>query len=83
MLVGVMFQRDGERASDDWRWKTMTTMVDACIPSEKRGEVADTLKQELDDIWVSTGTMIFGKVVANTFTLAIGWAVYTFFIQIP
>jgi ACR3 family arsenite efflux pump ArsB len=79
MLLGLLLARDGEQ--DEQNWKTAFLILDVCVPQEKRDELVEELKARNEGLWLELGLVVFGKAVGNSLTLAIGWAVYTFFVS--
>ena len=78
MLVFMLFERSA--FVDQEHWKRALMMLYACIPYEKKEEIDSELKEENESVWMKIGTEIFGKVVGNTVTLGIGWAIHTFMV---
>ena len=76
MLLQMLLERN--TFTDDDRWKRTLTMQYASVPPEKKEEVDEVLNEENDNVWMKAGTDVFGKIVGNTATLGIGWAVHTF-----
>jgi hypothetical protein len=81
MLLGLLLARDGEEAKDEQRWKSAFVVLDACVQPDKRDEVAEDIKMQGEGLWLEIGFIIFGKAIANTLTLALGWVVYTFLVS--
>jgi hypothetical protein len=79
MLLGLLLARDGEQ--DEQNWKTAFAILDVCVPQEKRDELVEELKTRNEGLWLELGLVVFSKAVGHTLTLAIGWAVYTFFVS--
>ena len=81
MLLGLLLARDGEEGSNDQQWKTAFLILDACVPPDKRDEVAEALKTLAEELWLDVGIKVFMKAVGNTLTLVMGWGVYTFLVS--
>ena len=79
MLISLVADRGDEFASEH-RWKVILTVVDACVPDEKKLIVEESLKQQTDTMWIDLGSKVFGKLVGNTATLAIGWGIHAFIV---
>jgi hypothetical protein len=60
------------------QFKAIVTVLDACLPEEKREEVNEQLEEQSSEVWLQASSTIFGRLVGNTFTLAVGWAVHIF-----
>jgi hypothetical protein len=60
------------------RFNSIVTAIDACIPEDKREDVKEQIEEQMEQVWWEAGFGIFGKLIGNTFTLALGWAVHTF-----
>lgn len=76
ILLQMLFERNG--FAEDARWHRMVTMVYACVPADRKGEVDETLKEETENVWLNAGVEVFGKLIGSTVTLGLGWAVHTF-----
>src|ERR1035437_7130564 len=75
MLFGQIFDRSGDHVQEDATSKRVLILLDACVPDGRRADVQEALKQEANSMWVYLGTAVFGKVIGNTLTLGVGWAV--------
>lgn len=60
----------------DHRHKIVATMLDACVPTEKREEVTERLAEFSEQIWYEAGWTVFGQIITNTITLGVGFAVH-------
>ncbi len=61
------------------KWKYLFTVLDACVPEDKK----EILKEELEQVgplWVDAGLMVLGELAQNTFVLVLGWCVHTFLV---
>jgi hypothetical protein len=76
MLLQMVLEKNS--AIDDSRWKVMGVVVYACVPPERKEEVDQAVEEENQNIWLQAGSAVFGKLMGNTATLGIGWAVHTF-----
>ena len=65
---------------DEQRWKWLEIVLMPCIPSEKRDEVMEELKEQKEELTVQLGVMIFTTAVGSTITLALGWGIHTFLV---
>jgi hypothetical protein len=61
---------------NELEWKMATHMLNACVPIEKREELAATLEREQKTIWNDLGTKSLGEVLGVTVGLVIGWVVH-------
>ena len=76
MLVRTVFWKND--SDDEARYKRLVTIMDACIPEDKRGDVRAEVEMEEKSAPVMLGLMILGQVMNNTLTLGLGWAVHVF-----
>jgi hypothetical protein len=77
VLIIGMFAYD-PNFEEKQQFKAIVTVLDACLPEEKRKEVNEQLDEQMSELWLEAGSTVFGKLVGNTFTLAVGWAVHIF-----
>jgi hypothetical protein len=75
LIVGIF--AEGKQA-ERRQFKVLATMIDFCVPSEKREEADDQIKHftreaKLDDV-LSVGV----RLASNSFALVIGWVVHVF-----
>ena len=78
LLFSLLFSSAGQEAKEAQSWKLAFLTLDACVPEERREKLAETLKEYESTLWMDVGSRIFGLVVGNTITLAIGWGIHTF-----
>ena len=76
VLIIELFTAD--RSDNSHEFKTLTTLLDACVPDDKREEVREQLDDMYSAIWVEAGSKVFGKILSVTWVFVIGWAVHTF-----
>jgi len=58
-------------------WNNVYMILEASLPPDKVDEVAEGLKAHGEpQLW----PRMLGKVITNTITLVLGWAVYTFLV---
>jgi hypothetical protein len=78
LLVGLLKEDIGSNFENKQWFQAVAIGIDACVPDHKQ----ESVKQEIDElgtkVWIDAGSMIFGKIVGNSFTLLIGWGVHTF-----
>jgi hypothetical protein len=60
------------------RHKIVAVMLDACVPSDRREEVTEQLKELKEQVWYQAGWQVFEQVVAISVTLGIGFVVHRF-----
>ena len=76
MLVRTVFP--GDDSKHEARYKRLVTIMDACIPEDKRADVKSEIESEEKSVPFTLGFMILGQVMDNSLTLGLGWAVHTF-----
>jgi hypothetical protein len=76
MLVSLL--RAPNDIQEENRYKVITTVLDACVPIDKRAEVMEQVEELEKQIWWDLGWKIFGQVIGNTFTLGLGFVVHAF-----
>jgi len=77
MLFGLMTGAgEQENPLDERRWKALFIVLDACLPERKTEEVREEVRLETEGIWTDISTMIFGRVVARSLTLGLGFVVH-------
>lgn len=74
MLIALL--RSHADIEADHRHKIVATMLDACVPTEKRGDVMEQLAEFKDQLWYEAGWAVFGQIITNTITLGVGFAVH-------
>jgi hypothetical protein len=75
LIVGIFAQ---DKQAERRQFKVLATMIDFCVPSEKREEVDEQIEHfqreaKLDDV-LSIGV----RLASNSFALVLGWAVHAF-----
>lgn len=75
-LLFSLLRTDGNSLEAGQRHKVLVVMLDACVPSERRGEVKAQLTEFADQIWHEAGWQLFGKAAGIAFTLAVGFVVH-------
>ena len=77
LLVSLLGGR-GEEFAAEQRWKSVITVLDACIPEGKRETLEEALDQQAEGVWVEVGLKIFERLLGSTLTLVIGWGIHAF-----
>jgi hypothetical protein len=80
VLIIGMFSSSGSDFEQEHRFKVLATVLDACVPEEKRELVTEQLDEHQSSMWADVGFKIFGRVLGITWTLVVGWGVHTFFL---
>jgi hypothetical protein len=57
----------------------MMTMIDACVPVDKKDQVDEKLKEEHGAL-LTAGVEVFGTIVRNSLALLVGWADHAFLV---
>jgi hypothetical protein len=76
MLVSTVVSRND--APDEERFKRLAILINACVPEHKREEVREDIDTEEAGVFGRAGIAIAGKVLDNSLTLGVGWAVHMF-----
>lgn len=79
LLVGIFADRHSQWA-DEQRWRGALTVLDSCIPEDKREFVHDEIKSQTEGAWLELGINIFSEFVGMTLTLGIGFAIHSFLV---
>lgn len=74
LLIGLF--RAGDDSGEQIRFKVITTVLDACVPDEKKEDVKSELDEMEKQVWWDMGLKVFGQVFANSVTLGIGFVVH-------
>jgi hypothetical protein len=77
MLLQTVLERD--TFSKEERWGRMMTMIDACVPVDKKDQVDEKLKEEHGAL-LTAGVEVFGTIVRNSLALLVGWADHAFLV---
>jgi hypothetical protein len=80
VLIIGMFTSQDPKLEEKLQFKALATGVDACIPEDKQESVKEQLEEHAEQVWWEVGSTIFGKLIGNSITLAIGWAIHTFLV---
>jgi hypothetical protein len=75
MLFGLMTEKLDSPAHER-RWNALFIILNACVPEQKMEDVKEEVRSETESIWSDVGLMIFGRVLTNSLTLGIGFAVH-------
>jgi hypothetical protein len=78
MLLQMVLARSDFVEND--HWNRTATMLHACVKAERREDVDEELRGENESVWSKAGTDVFGKLVGNTVTLLIGFAIHVFLV---
>jgi hypothetical protein len=76
MIVAMVAERN--TIDEDNRWKRAGLLLFACLPDHKRRETEEEIKNEDEYVWFEAGWTVFSKLLTNTATLGIGWAIHAF-----
>jgi len=74
MLVGLVIERD--KFDEDNRWKRAFLFLSASVPPEKKAEVGEEIESDNENMWLAAGMMVFGRVLASSAALAIGFVIH-------
>ena len=77
MLLIGMLRDNGKDFEAEHRHKAVAVALDACLPEEKRQQVSEELEGLNEEVWWQAGWKVFGQVVANSLTLAIGFFIHS------
>ena len=58
------------------RWNSLFIILNACVPEQKMENVKEEVRSETESIWSDIGLMIFGRVLARSLTLGLGFVVH-------
>lgn len=78
LIVGLLADRQGENFTESQMFKYLAAAIDACVPENKRQEVADQLKEQEQNMWHEIGMLIFGRFIGGSLALGLGFAVHAF-----
>lgn len=78
LLVGLFTDTYSKDFIEEWRWKFMSTVLEACVPDHKKEAIEEQQKQQMEGIWMDAGLHVFGRLAANTFVFGLGFAVHAF-----
>src|SRR5215469_2178848 len=75
LIVYVFRHTASWEAESVWRHKEITVMLNACVQSEQRSEMANVLKEMQEDIseWRRAGLEHAGRIFAATLALGLGF----------
>jgi hypothetical protein len=60
------------------KWDGLFTVLDGCLPDEKRTQVEEALQGREKTLWADLQRKVFGDLISQTVALAIGWGVHLF-----
>jgi len=76
-LVLQLFQNPGDKQlEEERRHKSLTIMLDACVPDNMREHVMDELKEQESGMWAGIGITLFGRVVGTTWVLGVAFVIH-------
>jgi hypothetical protein len=75
-LLIDLLRSDGNDVEADHRHKIVATMLDVCVPAERRGEVMEQLTEFTEQVWYEAGWKLFGKLLGNAMALGLGFIVH-------
>ena len=78
VLIIGMFTSNAGDSEQEYRFKTLVTCLDACVPEDKKEWVREQLDDQQRGIWADIGMKVFWRIIGATFTLVIGWVIHTF-----
>jgi hypothetical protein len=73
-LIGILTRRP---EVDDIKQKMYITILDACVPDDKRDILNENIKEQKDNIWIDGLSMVFAQIVGNTTTLILGFGLHS------
>jgi hypothetical protein len=71
-----LLRSDGKDIEADHRHKIVATVLDACVPPERREDVMEQLGEFTEQIWYEAGWEIFGRLLGNAMVLGLGFVVH-------
>jgi hypothetical protein len=74
MTSGLL--RGGSDIETESRHKVLLVVLDGCVPDHKRQQVNEELEGLTEGMWWQAGTKVFGQVVGNSLTLALGFVIH-------
>jgi hypothetical protein len=76
MVFGLLMHHGQADFQDEVRWEGLATMVEACVPEERREKLTEEITLQSEGMWAKAGAKVRAKAVEYTVTLAIGWVVH-------
>jgi hypothetical protein len=77
-LIWLMSLLSGNnQKADDFKWKTLFTTIEFCIPDDKREEALETINGLQENVWIEVVGHISGQIVVNTITLVLGFILHS------
>lgn len=70
------FRSNGDDVEVEQRHKIVVTLLDACVPDDKREQVKGQLQEFAEEIWYQAGSKVFIQIVANSLTLGFGFGIH-------
>jgi hypothetical protein len=64
--------------AEDQKWEALTTMLEACVPEDRKAYVKERLESQSKGIWMKAGVTMFSLMVGNTAVLGMGFVVHIF-----
>ncbi|PYR96699.1 MAG: hypothetical protein DMG16_27015 [Acidobacteria bacterium] len=74
LLVELFWETEEQKAG--YRWKSLFTVLDFCVPEEKRQAVNQAIEEQKTAIWLDAGMQAFGKLIGDTTILGLGFVVH-------
>lgn len=78
VLVVSMFERTPSDFTQREYTKFLATMMEACVPDDKRDDVNEKLDELKERVWIEAIPEGVGNFASITVTLILGWGVHTF-----
>jgi hypothetical protein len=75
-LVVSLFQSPRGDIDAEQRHKIVAVMLDACVPVERREEVAEQLQEFAEQIWYEAGWQVVGRIVTSSVTLGVAFVAH-------
>lgn len=79
LLVSLFFS-SSKNEINDYRWETLTTIIETCVPEDRKNELKNQLEAKQLDTPYRAINMIFSELIGNTFVLMLGWCVAVIFL---
>ncbi len=77
-LIGLF--RNNDSSVENKRWKILISAVELSVPAEKRDELNEMVELETEGLgqFMDIFGMVFGQLVGNTISLALGFGLHIF-----
>lgn len=79
LIISTLKLNAGD-VGDEYRDKAFATLLDACVPDDKKQAVSEEIEAQTQGLWFDIGLRIFLQTVGLSFTLTLGWAIHTFLV---